>query len=59
MLAADVAAGDIQISLKDDPTQMGWQVGDKIGIAATARDGQTQGLGGFPDSKSRDTLAPG
>lgn len=31
--------------LKDDPIDMGWQVGDKIGIAATARDGQTQGLG--------------
>ena len=45
LLAADVAAGDSQISLKDDPTSMGWQVGDKIGIAATARDGQTQGLG--------------
>ena len=45
LLAQDVAAGDSTLVLKDDPTSMGWQVGDKIGIAATARDGQTQGLG--------------
>jgi len=45
LLASDVAAGDSVLMLKDDPIDMGWQVGDKIGIAATARDGQTQGLG--------------
>lgn len=45
LLASDVAAGDSILMLKDDPIDMGWQVGDKIGIAATARDGQTQGLG--------------
>ena len=45
LLASDVAEGDSILMLKDDPIDMGWQVGDKIGIAATARDGQTQGLG--------------
>ena len=45
LLVQDASAGDTKIFLKDDPFTMGWQVGDKIGIAATNRDGQTQGLG--------------
>ena len=45
MLSADASSGDTILLLKDDPFKMGWQVGDKIGVAATSRDGQTQGLG--------------
>ena len=45
LLVQDATAGDTQIFLEDDPFVMGWQVGDKIGMAATDRDGQTQGLG--------------
>ena len=37
LLAANAEAGATVLTLKHDPVQMGWAVGDEIGIATTRR----------------------
>jgi len=41
LLARDVAKGESEIELKEDPRALSWRIGDAIGIATTNR-GQTQ-----------------
>ncbi|CAE7214444.1 unnamed protein product [Symbiodinium pilosum] len=41
LLAKDVASGDSELHLREDPRSLSWRVGDEIGIATTSR-GQTR-----------------
>eukprot|EP00440_Ansanella_granifera_P037063 gb/GFBE01040220.1/.p1 GENE.gb/GFBE01040220.1/~~gb/GFBE01040220.1/.p1 ORF type:complete len:1500 (+),score=225.46 gb/GFBE01040220.1/:1-4500(+) len=37
LLASNAFAGENQLQLKDDPSAMGWRMGDRIGVATTSR----------------------